>query len=80
MEKDSCKDVIFKFAPLKFHKIAQMVEKVICKFFYKGSWVQFLVKDGFSLIEKNNFWRWILDRIWITMLKHTYQIYFNMGN
>ena len=31
-----------------------MVEQVLYKFFYNGSWVQFLVREGFSLIEKNN--------------------------
>ena len=53
-----------------------MVEEVLCNNFYKGSWVQFPVREGFSFKEKNNFWRWIPDRIWTTMLKYTYQKYF----
>ena len=35
---------------------------------YKGSWVQISVREGFSLIDKNNFLRWIPDWIGTTML------------
>ena len=38
-------------------EIAQMVQQVLCKIFYKGSRDQIWVWEGFSLIEKNNFSR-----------------------
>ena len=38
----------------------------------KVSLVQIPVREGFSLIEKNNCSQWIPDRIWTTMLNHTF--------
>ena len=45
-----CQKVVYKKS-----EIAQVVEQVLWKFFYRGSWVQILVREGFTLIEKNNY-------------------------
>ena len=58
-------------------KIAQTLERALCIFFYKWSLVQILVREGFSLIEKNKILQWVPVRIWTTMLKQSCQTYFN---